>query len=479
MCPDWCPTNLKCHQLMLEDQLKALKCHFTWNLQEKQGDNAAIEEKLNSQMEFLVTDNKYMVYNLMAYIKHVQGDYTKAMVMLEEAEELCLLNSNQSPAKLLVIYGNYAWLYYKLNEYEKSQLYVEKVENIYQELKQSTDPKLFNCPEIYGEQGWTLLKYSGHYYEQAKECFEKALESAPEDPEWNTGYAIAVHRLEYLPNYKCSDHRSLDLLKRATELNPKDSEVKTLLGLKLQELRREVEGLKYIEEALAQTPNHPSCLRYAAKFYRKARMIDEALHILKRAVSLQPKSSFIHHQIGQCYRNKIIYGITDRQNSQLSTEERNKFIQKAIFHFELTLEFNNSFTYAYVDLANMYKEAKEYTKAEEKFNEVLAFQNLIGEDMQQIHHHFGKFAEFCKKSESKAIHHYKEALLIPISTQDRMKCEKRLEIIAKRKLEKNPRDSIALGLLGLVYKVQENISSAIEYYEKALNFRQNPKNIQT
>uniref|UniRef100_A0A8C5MW34 Uncharacterized protein n=1 Tax=Leptobrachium leishanense TaxID=445787 RepID=A0A8C5MW34_9ANUR len=275
-------------------QLKNLRCHFTWNLQDKEGYDISKTQTLSDQMEFPHAYNRYMLYNRKAYMAYVQGDYTEAMARLREAEELCLSNSNQSPAKLLVIYGNYAWLHYTLKEHETAQLYVEKVENIYQELKQSTNPKLFNCPEIDGEQGWTLLLYSVLYYEQAKECFEKALESAPEDPDWNTGYAITIYRLESFQDGKYPDHHSLDLLKRAIELNPKDTVVKTLFGLKLQALNREDEGLKYIEEALEQTPDLPSCLRYAAKFYRKARMIDEALYLLTKALGLHPSRSRTH-----------------------------------------------------------------------------------------------------------------------------------------------------------------------------------------
>uniref|UniRef100_A0A8C5MZZ8 Uncharacterized protein n=1 Tax=Leptobrachium leishanense TaxID=445787 RepID=A0A8C5MZZ8_9ANUR len=338
----------------LEDQLKNLRCHFTWNLQ-LEGYDIFKKETLSDQTEFPHTYNKYLMCNWKAYMEYVQGDYTEAMARLREAEELCLSNSNQSPAKLLVIYGNYAWLYYTLKEHETAQLYVENVESIYQELKQSTDPKLFNCPEIDGEQGWTLLLYSVHYYEQAKECFEKALKSAPEDPDWNTGYAITIYRLELFPDGKYPDHHSLDLLKRATELNPKDTGAKTLLGLKLQALNKEGEGLKYIAEALEQTPGHPSCLRYAAKFYRKAGMIDEALYLLTKALGLLPKSAFLHHQIGLCHRAKILAAKKSEHPDNPRQEEINEHIKKAIDYFKLTLECDKSFRGVYADLANMSK----------------------------------------------------------------------------------------------------------------------------
>uniref|UniRef100_A0A8C5N2G0 Interferon-induced protein with tetratricopeptide repeats 5 n=1 Tax=Leptobrachium leishanense TaxID=445787 RepID=A0A8C5N2G0_9ANUR len=413
-------------------RLKKLRCHFTWNLQEKEGDNIAIEEKLIGQMESRATYNKHKVYNLMAYIKYVQGDYIEAMARLREAEELCRSNSNQSPAKYLVIYGNYAWLNYILKEHEMAQLYVEKVESIYQELQQSNDPNLFNCPEIYGEQGWTLLIYGGRYYEQAKECFEKALESAPEDPDWNT----------------------------AIELNPKDSVVKTLLGLKLQDLKEKDEGLKYIEEALEQTPVNPYVLRYVAKFYRLARMYDEALRVLKTALGFQPKSAFILSQIGLCYKYKFIDVKQSKHPNPNRQKEINEHIQKAIYYLELALEYEKSFKYVYVALANMYQEKNEIQKAEELFQTLLGFESLTRSEKQSYRFEYGKFAFFGKKSEAEAINHYKEALMIPGSFREGWKCENELKKRAERKLRYNPEDSLALGLLGLVYKVQgENAES--------------------
>ncbi|XP_063289903.1 interferon-induced protein with tetratricopeptide repeats 5-like [Pelobates fuscus] len=453
----------------LKSQLIKLRCHFTWDLHEKEGDIISMEEKVSGQQEYLVTEYKYMVYNLMAYLKHMQGHSDDAIANLEEAEKICLSNSTQTSANLLVIYGNCAWVYYKLNQSEKSQHYIDKVNKIYTELQLSTDPE-FSIPEIYGEQGWSFLQYGEQYYEKAKECFEKALEEAPDDPEWNSGYATAVYRFASLPNVNY-DQDLLQPLERAIELNPKDTVLKALLGLTLQDLNRQDEGLKYIEEAIDEKPDFPYLLRYVAKFYRRAGMIDEALNILSRALNLLPTSAFLHHQIGLCHRHIIIANRNEKSNCQyrkLSEKYLNEHIQKAIFHFELTLEYEKSFHYAYIDLANVYREAKQNKKAEETFKKVLAFENLIGEDKQQILFQYGRFAEYSKKSEWEAMEHYKEALLIPCSWMNSEKCERDLQRLAMRKIRRDPSEATGYGLLGLVYKVQGNITKAAEYYEKAL-----------
>ncbi|XP_063291345.1 interferon-induced protein with tetratricopeptide repeats 5-like [Pelobates fuscus] len=456
----------------LKTRLLQLNCHFTWGLLEKDSDIDEIEERLHNQLEFLVSDYKYMVYNLLGYIKHLQSDYTESIANLDEAERNCLSTSNGTNCKLLVIYGNYAWVHYYLNQLEKSQLYIDKVNNVYKELKQTKDPK--DIPEIYGEQGWSLLNFNRIYYEKAKVCFEKALKEASQDPEWNSGYATVVYRLVSFQAIKCADQQGelLKLLKRAVELNPKDSVVKALLGLTLQDLKRTQEGLKYVEEALEQAPNLPYLLRYVAKFYRRAGMIDEALCVLKTAVSLIPNSGFHHHQIGLCYRSKMFrkknMANSGYQNQRINSREIQELIQKAIFHFEMGLELKKTHVYAYSDLANMYREANEYRKAEETFQKVLSFTNLRDEEKQEIHFHYGNFEQYDKKSEKEAIRHYKEALLIPGTFRDKRRCENALKKLAERKVTRDPTDASGFSLLGFVYKIQQKSADAIKCYEQAL-----------
>ncbi|XP_063289692.1 interferon-induced protein with tetratricopeptide repeats 5-like [Pelobates fuscus] len=456
-------TTLKVHLLQLS-------CHFTWDLID--GEIDEIEERLQNQLTYLVSERKYMVYNLLAYIKHLQSDYTESIANLNEAERNCLSTSNGTNCELLVIYGNYAWVHYYLNQLEESQLYIDKANNVYKELKQTNDPK--DIPEIYGEQAWSLLNFNKKHYEKAKDCFEKALKEAPQDPEWNSGYATVVYRLEGFQNFKTPGLKweSLNLLKRAIELNRKDSVMKALLGLRLQDLKRTQEGLINIEEALQQTPNLPYLLRYVAIFYRRAGMIDKALCVLKTAVSLIPNSGFHHYQIGLCYRSKMSEKKTlaksDFKNIKTYSREIQELLQKTIFHFKKGLECKKTHMYAYIDLANIYIEANEYKKAEETFQTVLSFTNLTDNEKQQIHFHYGNFEQFKKKSEKEAIRHYKEALLIPGTFYNKQRCEQEVKKLAERKITRDPTNASGFSLLGFVYKIQQKSADAIKCYEQAL-----------
>ncbi|XP_068111565.1 interferon-induced protein with tetratricopeptide repeats 5-like [Hyperolius riggenbachi] len=459
----------------LKTRLLQLKCHFTWQLLEKDSDPDNLEDRLDYQLKYWDTKNKYMVYNLLAYTKYLKGDYTEAINKLSEAEEAVKeSNTGAIGRRYLVTFGNYAWVYYYMNQYEDAQRYIVKIDHIHEELK-SSPLGTEDIAEIYGEQGWALLTFFGQYCQRAKECFVKALEIDPEESAWHSGHAIALYRLEDLSwksGRKClaSEWKSQDFLLQAVTLDPKDAILKVLLALKLQDLRRQNEGRKYIQEAQQQAQSSPYILRYVAKFYRRAGLQDEALDVLQEVLAIMPTSGFLHHQIGICYRKKMIDAKKNFGSRYANTEEIDEFIHKAIFHFEKVLEYKKTFVYAHTDLAHMYCEAKEYQKADETFQKVLQFKNLTDNEKQQVHQRYGTFLEQRMKSQSKAIEHYKKSFQIPGPCLSKDISEKALKRLAEAKIKVYPPDASGCGLLGFVYKINGNIADAIKAYEQALKY---------
>ncbi|XP_069835192.1 interferon-induced protein with tetratricopeptide repeats 5-like [Dendropsophus ebraccatus] len=435
----------------LELRLKQLKCHFTWKLLLKDTEPDELEDRLNDQLTFLVTKNKYMVYNLLAYMMHLKGDYPKAIANLEKAEEMIKENNpDGTDHRYLVTYGNYAWVFYYFNQYEESQKYIDKVEQIHEELKDTP-----GRAEIYGEKAWALLAFTAQHYEESKQCFEKALKLEPEDPEWNSGYATVVYRLEGLNGRKfpASECRSLELLKRAIEKNPNDLVVKALLALKLQVLRK-----PYIEEDIVQAPSNPYLLRYVAKFYKRAGMVDKALELLKTAIDLTPSSGALHHQTGLCYWKKYLYYKNEFPSKNIDPS----IIEKTIFHFEKAVEYKKMFVFAYLDLAKAYREIEDLQKAEETYQAVLALSNLTDEERQKIYYIYGCFKERYMKSESEAIDCYKKSLQINILQNEREKSETALRRIYFNKMKNDFYDDEAFAFLSFVHKTKEERKDAID-----------------
>ncbi|OCT71764.1 hypothetical protein XELAEV_18034742mg [Xenopus laevis] len=454
----------------LKNNLLKLECHFTWAVFKEEMDINNIEDRVHDQIEYLPSTPRHRLHNILSYTSYLKGDNEEAIRQLQKAEEhLQGTQSADVDIKRAVTYSNYAWLFYHSKQLSKAQSYLEKVEAIYKRFESFTEHDVL-LTEIYGEQAWALLTFYGKYCERAKECFEKALKLDADNPELNLGYATVMYRIESqdLIVYGTSKYPSLELLRRAVELNKNDTVIKAYLALRYQSLGQAEEGGKIMEEALRQRPDSPYLLRYAAKFYRNEGRIDDAITILKKALEQTPTSGSLHHQIGLCYKKKML--MKSAKTARLSnqpmntyTRDINEAISSATFHFEEAVANKKIFVEAYIDLGSMYGRAGEFEKAEVTFQTVLHLKNLTCEDKQEIHFGYALFKQHAVRSESEAIKHYKEVLLIPNKTKFRSYSRNNLKQLAEQKATKHPSDGFGFGLLGFIYQQE-----AIDYYEKAL-----------
>ncbi|XP_009276027.1 PREDICTED: interferon-induced protein with tetratricopeptide repeats 5 [Aptenodytes forsteri] len=450
----------------LKTSLLELECHFTWTLLKQDVDLDELEETIGDQIEFLIKSN-ITNYNLLSYVCHLKNSNEEALRNLQKAEEIIKKNyPDEIARRSLVTWGNYAWIYYHMERYKEAQTYVNKVENSCKKLSSTAQWKI-QLPEIYAEQGWALLKFGGKYYMRAKNCFENALKNEPDNPEFNAGYAIAMYRLEDFSHRQCEDvSLSIKPLKRAVQLNPKDTFIVALLALKLQDFKQVEEGERYIEAAMQKTPDLPYVLRYAAKFYRRKGEVDKALKILKKAIAVTPKSAFLHHQLGLCYRAKLFQlKKTTRYPPQEQVEE---FIRLSIFHFKMATGQKTKFFSAHIDLANMYAQGKRYEKAEETFQKAFQINILTYNDKQEYYYHYGNFQRFHMKSESEAIRYYLEGLKIEKDSYIGSKCRDALNQLLEKRIQGGLGDATDFGTLGLIHNLNGEKHKATECYEKAV-----------
>ncbi|XP_070287994.1 interferon-induced protein with tetratricopeptide repeats 1-like [Myotis yumanensis] len=458
-----------------EDQVKArlaqLRCHFTWKLLIEDTELSDLENRVLDQIEYLDTKFNVGIHNLLAYVKHLNGHNKEALESLKEAEDLMQAeHAGQSDAMQLVTWGNYAWLYYHMGRLADAQIYLDKVEKT---CKKFASPSCYTmeCPEMDCEEGWALLKCGGKNYERAKACFEKALEVDPENPEFNTGYAITVYRLDGLNKTPHVDEAfCVQPLKRAIRLNPEDAYIKALLAVKLQELGQEAEGEKYIEEALANASSQTYVFRYAAMFYRRKDSIDKALEFLKKALQATPSSALLHHQIGLCYSiqvNKISKAASGQPRGR-DRENIDRIARLAISHFEFALKQKPTFGIVYIHLADMYKEVGNSRKAEEAYQKLLCMKSPGEKIMQKLYFCYGQFQGFQKKSEADAIIYYLKAIKMEKPSSERDKSISSLEKVVLKKLQRNAEDRESLSILGYIYKLKGEMNKALEYYERAL-----------
>ncbi|NWW36570.1 IFIT5 protein, partial [Panurus biarmicus] len=449
----------------LKTSLQKLECHFTWTLMKEHVGLEALEETVRDHIKF-VTEYNIIDYNMLSYVCYLKNSNEEALRSLRKAEEVIQkYHPGEIARRSLVTWGNYAWIYYHMQRYEEAQTYASKVENSCKKLS-STDHGKIQLPEIDAEQGWALLRFGRNYFERAKNCFENALKSEPDNPDFNAGYALAMYRLKDCATwYGEKAAPCLEALERAVELNPKDTTILALLALELQYLNRSDEGERYIEEGLQKTPDFPLFLRHAAIFYRKKGKVDKAVEILQKALALTPNSIVLHHQLGLCYNSKIFQW---KKRGCIPQNEVENLLQLANFHLKRVIDKKPVFFSAYRDLANTYALGERYEEAEEIFQEVLQRNDLPCDDKQDIYFNYGKFQYFHMKSESKAIEYYLEGLKIPKDSYGRKRCSKALETLLKQKIESGLGDATDIGTLGLVHNLNGKKQEAIKCYKKAI-----------
>lgn len=468
---------------LIKERLLQLRCHFTWDLQVDHAGMPDLENRVFDQMEFLDVQCNTRLYNLLAYVKHREGQHQGALENLKKAEDALLQeHADQADVRGLVTWGNYAWLYFHMGMPAEAQAYLAKVEETCKKLASPSSYRV-ECPELDCEEGWALLKCGRSNYERALACFEKALKANPESPEFSTGYAITTYRLNCI-NRRSDENlsplkNSLKPLEQAIRLNPGDVSLTVLLALCLQDLGRGEEGEKYIEAALASQSSHTYILRYAAKFYRKGGSLEKALQLFKKALKDTPHSAFLHHQVALCYKAQVIQ-IKKAARWQPRGQDReniDKLARLAIDHLRFALEQKPTFVIAHLHLAESYSEIGEYRRAEDAYQAVFRMKTLTDEELQQLHLEYGRFQEFQRKSEAEAIVHYLKAVTIEKATLSRDKGISALEKCVSRKLRQDQRDVEGWSLLGFVQKQRGELEEALGSYERALMLAAGPRGL--
>ncbi|XP_062927241.1 interferon-induced protein with tetratricopeptide repeats 5-like, partial [Mobula hypostoma] len=458
----------------LFEKLCQLQCHFTWFPQKDNTDFSDMKLRLQDSIKLGV---KYQAtsYNQLAFVNCQQGNYEEAIQNLKEAEKIWRQNhKDEFERRSIITYGNFAWVHYHMGQLTEAQFYLDKLEMI---CKPLSDGPCYAAmiPEVYGEKGWSLLSSAAEYYEEAKECFAKALEQDSENVEWNMGYATALYRLETFSGVSEKQEQSQPVryLHRVLELNPDCTVAVVMLALKLQEFNEAEKANELVEEALKKTPDLPYVLRYAAKFYRIARAFDIAIDLLMRALEFTPSSAFVHHQIGLCYKGKLLTlkntagsNYPDSAPFQLKSE----LINKCKYHFENAFELRPSFIIAKLDFAGICLINREANRAEEIYNDLLSLEDLAPGNKQALALQVGLFELHHKRSESSAIICLLEGLKIHHGSKQWKLCYSNLRKILGKQIERNPRDSKAFGILGMVHQLAGEKDEAVECFEKALEF---------
>ncbi|XP_072882913.1 interferon-induced protein with tetratricopeptide repeats 1-like [Hemitrygon akajei] len=455
---------------LLKEKLNQLQCHFTWRPQKETID---LDDMMLRLQDSLTLGKKYQAasYNQLAFVNCLQGHFEEAIQNLKEAEKILRENhQDEFERRSIITYGNFAWVHYHMGQLTEAQSYLDKLEMICKPL--SDGPRYTAMiPEVYGEKGWSLVSSAAEYYEEANECFAKALEQDPDNTEWIMGYATALFRLESFSGTAESrdQNQSVKYFRRVLELDPDDAMAMVQLALKLQRLGQNEEANELVEQALKKNSDLPYVLRYAAKYYRQSKSVEKAIELLKKALELTPHSGFLHHQIGLCYRSKLKYTHSRRRNPEF--QQNPVLINLCKYHFEKAFDHRpRSFIRAQLDFADICITSGEYSRAEEIYRRLVELVDIRPENMQSICLEAGLFELYQKRSETNAVSLFLKGVKIEYNSRERGKCRMNLEKWADRKLSVNAQDSEALGVKAFLYQLKGIKGKATEYFEKTLEF---------
>ncbi|CAO2585250.1 Interferon-induced protein with tetratricopeptide repeats 3 [Lemmus lemmus] len=327
------------------------------------------------------------MYNLLAYIKYLDGENEAALECLGQAEDLLKPTQNdQAEVRCLVTWGNYAWVYYLMGRLSEAQAYVDKVRHA---CKKFANPYSMECPELDCEEGWTRLKCGRN--ERAKMCFEKALEEKPSDPECSSGLAIATYHLEDTPEKQFS----ADALKQALELNSNNQYVKALLALKLQVMGKKDEGEQLIEDALGKAPDQADVLQKAAQFFRRKGNLDRAIEVLVRALRSTEHNSPLYCSVMCHYREKLRQ-LQNRGDAE--THESKEVMEKLR---GVTIEYMHQALQRRPSPLNSYSDLIDFLEVDRCYQLVFSKESPPAEE-QQLYQRYCDLQEAHRKSEDLA-----------------------------------------------------------------------------
>lgn len=423
---------------LLQAELCKLECHFTWELKKEDLDLTDLLNRLEQHVDMKLGGEAGLAqtYNCLGFVKYLLGSPHDALTFLQKSVELTReCRENGCEKWLIVPYGNLAWLQYHMKCFNECESYLEKLRSIAQNFPESA---LGHHHEVLGEKAWAFFKFSRKYYNQAKECFEKALELEPMNAEWNCGYAFVLHRLE-TKSSGVTVEESVKQLRRALDTNSENDELKAILAVKLAQTTEYDEGERLMEEALEGSPNAPNVIRYVGKFLRTYGDVERSIALLKRALEKSPASAFIHHQLALCYKRKTTSLQREgSQNSHSSGAEIQRLRSQCIYHLDKATELKPGFVIAMTELAIQYSEDGKLDRAEEMFQQTLQLAEEKNEGQQQVYLSYAQFLQYRRRDLPEAITYYMECLKIDEDTINGQKSAKHLNKINDRRSSKSP-----------------------------------------
>ncbi|TRY77540.1 hypothetical protein DNTS_001959 [Danionella cerebrum] len=397
----------------LRSKLEKLESHFTWNLGSYKNELQKLKRKMETEHQSV------HFYNLLGFIQDSLGFHEEALMSLQKAGSV-IQEKEPREVQLQVNKANLAWVYFHLGDLEKVKEYVEEVERLW-----GIHPAPPGCslhPEVCGEKGWTLVRFSKEKKQEAITFFKMALKAEPNRKEWHKGLALAMSKAflwsELTQELK---DRILVQVKRAAEFDPNDLLLQCLYVLKKSEIQKEntEEEMQTLLQKAISTGNLTG-LCYIIEYFRRI-SIDRAIQEAQRVWEKFPTPE-VNKRLAIIHKHKVFI-----------MRESLKRRQEAM----KTIEFYKEFVKAYpedlggwVTLANLHCYTHNVERATEIYQELLSKeQDFPPHDKQYLYRKYANHLRFNEKSEARSIDFLMKAAEINALSEEREKSIRVLESI--------------------------------------------------
>jgi tetratricopeptide (TPR) repeat protein len=165
---------------------------------------------------------------------------------------------------------------------------------------------------------WYLLgrtRYNENKFNAAIDAFEHSLAERPRYVEAENNIGLAWKELNETEKAKAAFQNAIDWQGDS----PADPQPFLNLGALLAETDGNDQAIPLLKKAISLAPNNPSAHEGLGKVYMAMNNLPDAQSELERAVALSPDASALHYKLGQVLRKQ---GLTERAQQEFAICER-------------------------------------------------------------------------------------------------------------------------------------------------------------
>ncbi|XP_073521408.1 interferon-induced protein with tetratricopeptide repeats 5-like isoform X1 [Phyllobates terribilis] len=402
----------------MEEILNQLQCQFTWDFE--------IEDKLNclhilTNVEMKINYTHYrnhsILYNFKAFILQKQDRSKDALESLRNAENIIRRDFPSTVDRhILATYGNYAWIYYHLDDFCKMDVYLNRIREICANIQGSEYS--VETAEMYAEKGWSYWASGQRNGVHATRCFERALEMSPNDESLHIGLAFSISANFWHTRDLDVGHDAISLLEQIVQKDPENWEAVVELHITLIDTGEMSRGLTLVENDLPNCCN-PAILRKLAITYKKTNP-ERAIRILNRGEMLTPDYHLLLSDFGDIYFNML-------KTNTLIGQERENILSKAMNYYARAIELQPSSVFSRLRMAHLYGERGQ-TELQEFIYKRLENQvpNMSEKSKANLWYRYGEFKSKFRQYED-GIELYKRGYSCSPRSFTGLGCKKGLE----------------------------------------------------